>query len=230
LLEANGKKILIDCGSGVLAQLVKIMPPHELDAVMFSHLHHDHISDFFVLQYAIMFAIKRGKRTCPLPIWAPVEPADWYAKLSYGDYVKKHAIEEGMELDMGNGLAFRFHRTEHAVPCYAMQIENGQHSILYGADAGPNTDWAKMGNTPDLFICEASYLHRDMPSQPVGHLSAKQAAEVAEQIQAKRLLITHLFPEYDPDQIAREATANYEGPCQVGESGLVIDLGTNENT
>ncbi|MBI0392649.1 MBL fold metallo-hydrolase [Thermoactinomyces sp. CICC 24226] len=47
LLEAEGKKILIDCGSGILARLVERIAIEALDAVLLSHLHHDHIVDFF---------------------------------------------------------------------------------------------------------------------------------------------------------------------------------------
>ncbi|SEN43494.1 MBL fold metallo-hydrolase [Lihuaxuella thermophila] len=220
LLEADGKRILIDCGSGVLAQLAKKMPLYDLDAVFLSHLHHDHISDFFVLQYAIMTAIKQKKRAVPLPVWAPAEPAHWYSKLSYDRYIEKHVMEEGTEASLGN-LKFSFYRTDHAIPCYAMKIKEDQRILLYGADSGPKTNWTRMADSPDLFVCEATYLHKDLPSQPTGHLSARQAAEAALDLRAKKLLLTHLYPDYDPKSIQQEARSVFASSI-VAETGLSI--------
>jgi ribonuclease BN (tRNA processing enzyme) len=223
LLEANGNRILIDCGSGVLAQLAKKMPLYELDAVVLSHLHHDHISDFFVLQYAIMTATKQKKRTVPLPVWAPAEPAHWYSKLGYEAFIEKNVIEDGRTVSLGYRLEFSFYRTDHGIPCYAMKICDGKHTLLYGADSGPNTNWLQMADSPDLFVCEATYLQKDLPSQPSGHLSAQQAAQAARQIRAKKLLLTHLYPEYDPKSIQQEAESVFT-PSIVAEQGLSIML------
>ncbi|MRG28078.1 MBL fold metallo-hydrolase [Laceyella tengchongensis] len=222
LLEADQKRILIDCGSGVLAQLAKMMPIHELDAVFLSHLHHDHISDFFVLQYALLVASNQQKRKRPLPVWAPAEPAHWYAKLSYQNLIDKRPI--GTESVSIGKLTFSFHRTDHAIPCYAIRISDGEKTILYGADAGPKTDWLAMGRKPDLFVCEATYLHQELPAHPIGHLSAKQAAEAGVALQAKQLLLTHLYPERDPAPLGEEAQAVFPGPCQVSRIGMQIDV------
>ncbi|MFC7441518.1 MBL fold metallo-hydrolase [Laceyella putida] len=222
LLEADQQRILIDCGSGVLAQLAKITPIYEVDAVFLSHLHHDHISDFFVLQYAVMVAAKQQKRKGPLPVWAPSEPTHWYGKLSYQSFIEKHPIQM-QPVKLGN-LTFSFYQTDHAVPCYAIHISDGHKTILYGADAGPKTDWLLMGTEPDLFVCEATYLHKELPAQPTGHLSAKQAAEAGVKIKAKQLLLTHLYPERDPAPLAEEARAVFPGQCLVSQTGMQIEV------
>jgi len=48
LLEADGKKILIDCGPGTLMRLSDIgLTPDDIDYVFISHFHADHTSDLF---------------------------------------------------------------------------------------------------------------------------------------------------------------------------------------
>jgi ribonuclease BN (tRNA processing enzyme) len=207
LLELEGKKILIDCGSGVLAQLAKYFPPYELDGVILSHLHHDHICDFFILQYAV--TVPKNRRSVPLPVWAPAEPADWFEKLAYKNAFQLHLIEEGMSVMIGSQGRITFYRTDHGVPCYAMKMEDGKHTILYGADSGPDTDWLRMAKAPDLFICEATYPERLRPAQPNGHLSAKQAGQAAKQIEAKQLWLTHLYPEIEPGELEEEAKQEF---------------------
>lgn len=210
LLRSQGKSFLLDCGSGVLSQLAFYMPVYELDGVFLSHLHHDHISDFFVLQYAILIARKLGKRSSPLSVWAPSEPSSWFSKLAYETHINLNEIN-GHSLVEFENLSFRFHATQHGDHCYAMEItEDRKKKILYGADSGPNTNWAGMCTSPDLFVCEATYLHKDIPKQSDRHLSAQQAACAASSIRAKHLLLTHLYPEYDLKAIECEARANFK--------------------
>jgi ribonuclease BN (tRNA processing enzyme) len=81
-----------------------------------------------------------------------------------------------------------------------------------------------MAKAPDLFVCEATYLHRDLPAEPTGHLSARQAGEAARSIRAKRLLVTHLYPEYDPASVLEEAKGVFGGETLLARSGLSVEL------
>lgn len=224
LLEVDGKRILIDCGSGTLSKLAQTIKPYEIDAVLLSHLHHDHISDFFVLQYAIMLSHKQKIRQHPLPVWTPDQPSHWYASLSYGSYIEKHVVQQGQTILLSDRVTVTFYQTQHSIPCYAMKIQDGKHTLLYGADAGPQTDWESMGKAPDLFICEASFLHQDFPSEEKGHCSAQIAGQVAEKLGAKRLLLTHLYPDYAPEDLQIEASNQFSSEVMVARSGLSIQL------
>ena len=46
LFEHDGFLLLVDCGSGVLAQLQKYITPSHIDAVVLSHYHHDHVCGY----------------------------------------------------------------------------------------------------------------------------------------------------------------------------------------
>ena len=45
LLESEGYYVLIDCGSGVLSRLQNYIALQNLDAVVLSHYHWDHVAD-----------------------------------------------------------------------------------------------------------------------------------------------------------------------------------------
>ncbi|OYD09529.1 MBL fold metallo-hydrolase [Paludifilum halophilum] len=223
LLEGSGHRILVDCGSGVLSQLGRYVQPWELDAVWLSHLHHDHLADFFVLQYALQTEIRLGKRKQPLPVFAPTEPERWGKQLSYRDAVRLHPIGEERTWKHGEMQVACF-RTEHPVPCYAMDIQWRGKRILYGADAGPETDWERADPEPDLFICEGTFLDRDASHRSSGHHTVKEAAEAAERIGARRLLLTHLYPGYSRREIEAEAKTYYSGDLLLAEIGCRVRL------
>src|SRR5665647_1601729 len=69
LIEYEDEKILIDCGSGVLAQLQKQLKLSELTAVIISHTHFDHIADLGCLQYACLIDMDWRLRLNNLPIY-----------------------------------------------------------------------------------------------------------------------------------------------------------------
>lgn len=223
LLETEKSRILIDCGSGVLATLARRMYPHELDGVIVSHLHPDHFSDIWVLQNALLIANRYQFRSHPLPVWSPDRPSAWFGHIQANSFMDVHVIEEDKELTVGD-VRVQFFRTDHSIPCYAMKVSNGPYTILYGADSGPKTDWSKAGMNQDLVILEATYLEENVPKNPHGHLSAKQAGRVAEKMKAKRLLLTHLYPEYDHDQVFQEAKEEFRRDCIVAKMGLEINL------
>lgn len=224
LTTPSGQRILIDCGSGVMSVLAKYLPAYELDAVILSHLHHDHMTDVLTLQYALHLYQINGIRSEPLPVYAPDEPTSWWEKLYYKTTTEPLAIDAQSVIEAG-GVRIQMHRTDHGIPCYAMEISDGLHTILYGADSGPYTNWEAMcQEPPDLFICEATFLDRQIPEDDVPHLSARQAAEAAELIGAKQLLLTHLYPDNDPNHLRREAEPHYSGKLHIAKEGWKISL------
>ena len=65
--EHDGFHCLIDCGSGVLSSLQNYLPLEELDAVVISHYHADHIADIGSLQFSRIINFYLGHQVPPLP-------------------------------------------------------------------------------------------------------------------------------------------------------------------
>ena len=74
LLEYGGRHVLIDCGSGVLANLFRFIRLDQLDAIFITHLHYDHISDMQVMKYAINLTRAYGTDLGAIPVMAPATP------------------------------------------------------------------------------------------------------------------------------------------------------------
>lgn len=225
LVQTDSVNILIDCGSGVMSQLTKVMPPYKLDAVLISHYHQDHIADVGVLQYGIMVHQAHGQRpsAAPLPLYAPAQPQEWASRMSYRQATEHHVIDEQTKLTIGD-IAISFLRTDHDIPCYAMKLTASGKSIVYGADSGPQTDWHPFAEAADLFICEGTFITRTMPTQLSGHLSVRKAAQIAQSLNCKALVITHLFHEYTNEEVLADAREYTNGNCYLAEVGLQLDI------
>ncbi len=64
---------------------------------------------------------------------------------------------------------------------------------------------------------EAALLEKDVHDGSA-HLSAVRAGEIGVQANAKRMLITHLFPEYDESDVIAEVRRNYEDAQMIEEN------------
>lgn len=227
LVETESARLLLDCGSGVLSVLNRFMPLYELDALLLSHYHHDHIADVGVLQYGLMVHQIFGDRdpNQPLPVYAPALPNTEANRLPYKQATAFFPVEEQTKLTIGD-VAIDFLRTDHGNgdPCYAMRLASKGKVLVYGADSGPGTNWEGFANDADLFICEGTYLERTKPKTANGHLSVRQAAELAEGLGCRSLLITHLFHTYRQEEVEKEASAYMRGMCHVASIGLQLTL------
>src|SRR6266576_6829467 len=68
LVEVAGKRLLFDCGRGVVIRLAQVqINPKEIDGLFLTHLHSDHVVGIPDLWLSGWF-LGRNK---PLPIWGP---------------------------------------------------------------------------------------------------------------------------------------------------------------
>jgi ribonuclease BN (tRNA processing enzyme) len=225
LVQTSGASLLLDCGSGVLSQLGKYLPITRLDAVILSHYHHDHMADVGVLQYGIMVhqAVGDRKLQNPLPIYGPAEPSDRAFSMHYQEAMRFFPIDDTSELTIGD-MQITFLRTDHEIPCYAVRIEADGKSLVYGADSGPDTAWEPFASQADLFICEVTILQRDTPPVLDGHLSVELSSQIGQKMKVKRLLLTHLYPDYTEEEVLREAKDYTYGECLVAKVGLQMQI------
>lgn len=208
LLENEGDRILVDCGNGVLSRLQKHLAPWELDAIVISHLHSDHISDLFILRYAQLLAQTRGDTDRALQLYLPEGPEEEVARIPYRDVYKLNFISPQKSASIGS-FSFTFLTTAHSIPCLAMKIEAGGKKLVYSADTEYFDELVPFARDSDLFLCEANLLEKDLTSSDVNHLSALQAGKVAREAGVKKLLLTHLSPHHSPERSRLEASREY---------------------
>ncbi|BCJ85739.1 MBL fold metallo-hydrolase [Effusibacillus dendaii] len=223
LVDTGEGRVLLDCGSGVLSELLKTTGWSQLNAVILSHYHADHVADLGVLQYGIMVARKTGQREQPLTIYANREPKEKFQEVSYGNHVTAIPLDAQSDISLC-GAEFRFADTVHAVPCLAVSITKGGKKVVFSSDTGPCSAVANLARAANLFICEASWLEKDRGSAEVGHLTARQAGEIAKQAGVQKLCLTHLYPGYEVNELLKEAAETFQGELFAAKQGMVIHV------
>src|SRR5690625_433624 len=128
LLEQDGFCLLVDMGSGALSKVQKYIHVMDIDAVVLSHYHHDHIADIGVLQFAWLVQSYLRKRKGILPIYGHAEDETGFKSLTH-QYTEGIAYDTSKELEIGPFM-ISFLKTIHPVPCYGMRITDGKHTIV----------------------------------------------------------------------------------------------------
>lgn len=211
LLKCGGKNIMLDFGSGVFSRLYGLLPQLEVDAVVLSHLHSDHMADMLIFRYALEQLSARSLcRQPPIPVIAPAEPREEYRLLSGSGVFDMTAIKDGAKLRY-EGITFTFYRMTHPVESYAISVEYGGKRLLYTGDTGMRHDMVDIASGADMLLADVCYLNEELGTRPIAaHLSAAQAGNLAAAANVDMLLCSHLWGgRTDHSELMRQVRAAF---------------------
>jgi ribonuclease BN (tRNA processing enzyme) len=222
LLEHEGFRLLIDCGSGVLSKMQNVIQPEELDAVIISHYHPDHIADIGVLQHARLILGFLGKACPTLPVYGHHYDEHEFAKLTYKEITKGIAYDPAASIEIGP-FTVSFLKTDHPVPCYAMKFEADGKSLVYTGDTSFKEEFIEFSKNADVLLCECNF-YGNQNGKPAGHMNSLDAGKLAQQASVKQLILTHL-PQYGTlSDLIEEASTQFTGIIKLAEEFQSISL------
>ncbi|WP_455662560.1 MBL fold metallo-hydrolase [Pradoshia sp.] len=223
LLEHDGFKLLLDCGSGVLSRLQTFVSPNELDAVLLTHSHPDHTADIGVLQHALLIGhMSGGKEKC-LPIYTHSDDAVFTETLQYKSYTTWEPVKEGVTAQIGPFLVSAM-KTAHSVPCFAYRIEAGGRVFGFTGDTAFKEEFAPFFQGAHVLLSECNFYKGMEAAGRAGHLTSEHAAVIARDAQAERLILTHLPHFGNVHQLKEEAAGFFDGEIGLASTGLTIEI------
>jgi ribonuclease BN (tRNA processing enzyme) len=205
LLEAAGMKLLFDIGPGTMRRLLEAGTTiGEIDVLLLSHLHPDHSGELVSFLFANLYP-EAYRRSRPFTLAGARGLRKFFDGLTavYGDWI---VLPEDLfslrELDNRKPAAFAAGKmavrsrpvvhTEGSIG-YGVEVPGGV-SVAYSIDTDLCDGLVKLARDVDLFICECSVPDRMTVH---GHLTPSEAGEAAARAGAKRLVLTHFYPECD---------------------------------
>jgi ribonuclease BN (tRNA processing enzyme) len=242
LVEEHGACLLLDCGNGVFSKLRNFRDYVDVDAVVISHLHADHILDLVPYSYALTYAPRQ--QPVPVPPWPgtddPARPelhvppgaTDLFRRVvgAWGneDLIENafdvHEYEASSRLEIGD-VVVTFRAVPHFMETYAMCLssKNGSGRMVYGADTSPTDSLKDFAKDADLLLIEAT-LPRPEREGPRGHLTPEEAGEHGRRAGARRLVLTHISDELDAEWARAEAERGFGAAVEVAHEGAVYTV------
>lgn len=189
LVEAEGKKILLDMGNGSLAKIRQNVDLADLDMIVISHLHFDHYGDLFCAKYHLETRKAYGEEIQKIPLLIPKLP-DWAAaELFTNDVFDIHIISDGALFEF-DALEISFIELVHLVESYGVRIRGDGKILAYSGDTGVCDALSRVAENADIFLCESTFCG-GFSAEQTHHLSANTAAKIAATTGVQKLLLTH---------------------------------------
>lgn len=203
LVQSDDFNLLLDCGSGALIQLEKVLDPLQLDAVILSHYHADHIADVGVLQH--YWQLNPGIKKEPLlPIYGHTLDMVNFKRLNWPNSTQAMPYETNQPLDLGP-FRITFLPVQHPVDAFAMRIveKNSGKNFVFTADTRYFSELVKFVQDTDLMISDTNFL-----SEPKGskwHLTVPETGKIVNEAHVKRLLMSHLPQNVAASELVKKA-------------------------
>ena len=205
--------VLLDCGAGATGRLYDAGVFADVDGILVSHLHTDHIAGLFDFLLHTMIT----GRTRPLTILSPPGLAPVVRAMNAAGAMVKDPAElydfrliEGLQPEAQVGRwhvrGIPLHHTVYNLG-YVLRADHG--SLFYTGDTRQPS--VPDGLRADVVIHEATYADRYAElAYEFGHSTASQAAASALQLKARRLFLTHIGSREGTDsEVLREARAAF---------------------
>jgi ribonuclease BN (tRNA processing enzyme) len=217
--------VLLDCGSGVFGKLRAVRDYGEVDAIVVSHLHADHILDLVPYGSGLRYA-PRNRHRRPRLLGPPGSGAGFRRLSAAAGMEERHielafAVEEydpAATVEIGS-LRVRFAPVPHFLASHAIEVADGGTRLTYSADTSPSADLCGFAAETDLLLIEATL------AEPAdGHLTPAQAGEHGRRARARRLVLTHISDELDHEWARAEAARTFGGAVEIAREGAVYEV------
>jgi ribonuclease BN (tRNA processing enzyme) len=214
LVSAGDHHLLLDCGNGSVANLLDAVDPAALDGIIISHLHPDHFVDLYGLHYALRFHPTGAKK---VDVYAPAGARKLMTSLLIGDsadsfvnHLPLHVVAAGERHELGP-FEVELFAAYHPIETLASRIVVDGRIVAYSGDSAFTRDLVTCALDADLFICDSTWVSRDAPFPEGVHMTGTEAGTLAADASVERLMITHVFPQREPEQVAADAETVYDG-------------------
>ena len=224
--------VVMDFGPGALAAMQERFDPAAAH-VVFSHLHADHCSDF-----PSLLVWRRYHPTAPAterhrligPSYAPEHfghmSADGPGELDDISDTFDFTTWRAGQPEHVSGLTITpFDVVHPAQESHALRIEDAAGKVItFSGASGWTPTLIDAARAADLFLCEAAWGATSEGKTESMHLSGREAGRIAQQAGVKTLVLVHIQPWANPQEVLAAARAEVDGEIVLGVAGATFDV------
>ena len=231
-LETDSGSVLLDCSPDAAHRMAEEqLDWPNLDAIWISHFHLDHVGGLATFMFGTKWAPQTQQRRKPLIIYGAAglrallrtfDEANDYNLFKQSFPIEVREVEAGEEFELLPGLRSLTFSTPHTRASMALRLTEGNGACLvYTSDTGYADELADFSVGADLLLMECSFWQ----NKPVTtHLDLADAMKIAHLAGPRKVVLTHLYPEWDGVDIAVEAKRLWDGEVIAASDGLRLDI------
>ena len=219
--ESGGHSLVVDCGGDVIQRMLAA----GIEAILITHEHPDHVAGFPLFMEKIWLSGRRH----PIPVYG-IRPALDQARRAWDAFrtggwegvplIQEHEVAHEPGAPVLHNERWRITAAPgiHGAPVIGIRVHDvaGGGVCTYSCDTAKSPEITELARGADLLVHEAT------GTTLGGHTTYVQAAEVARDAGAGRMVLVHLPPGVTDDDLA-EARTLYPD-VRLGEDGTRHDF------
>lgn len=232
-IETENGALLLDCAASAVHRIAQEnLDWVNLHAIWISHFHLDHVGGLAPFLFATKHAPKTQERTKPLKIFGPKGLRELLEKFDAAN--NYNLFKQPFPLEIREVEALEKFAVLEDLEAAVIDVPHKQESLaihlrdandktfVYTADTGFTMTLGDFARNVDLLLMECSFFQ----NKPVEkHLQLIEAMHLVRYAKPRRVVLTHLYPEWDKINFAEEVK-KFSPPCEVLEAqdGLRLEI------
>lgn len=226
-LISEDAKVLIDSGSGTLRKMLEAgINYREVDLLLYTHTHPDHVADLVPILFANKYSeLPRQKDLLCIGGTGFNSYFDQIKKV-YGSWIEPRSYHLAVK-EISDDLFFRELKISSKPMAHLPESRGYRIEFADGKSLAVSGDTDYCGNLVtlaldvDLLVIECSFPNG---RKVEGHLTPSLVGRVGLESHSKKLLLTHLYPICDNDDIIEQCSQLYHGEAILAEDLMKIKI------
>src|SRR6266853_953580 len=231
-LETDRGQLLLDMSADAQHRMAQEkLDWVNLDSIWISHFHLDHLGGLAPFLFGTRSAPQTQARRKRLGIFGgsgltrileAIDQANDYRLFRQPFPVEVFEVEPGSEFEILPGLGARTFSTPHTKESLAIRLEEkGGAVMVYTSDTGYSDELIEFAKGIGVLLMECSFF-KDKPVK--AHLELTEAMQIARTCEPQRLVLSHLYSEWDGIDLAAEAQKLWPGKTIEAFDGLRMEF------